>query len=230
MLLPSRLRETTLGDLLAALHRAYASGVLELVVPGRRHAIHLRRGLVHAVECSEGAHRFGDLATDSGLCPRNAVEHASREAIARNTRIGQHLVARGVLTPASRDRVLQAQRARRLDTLYGLADADLRFHVARPLPPGSAEQSPMSAGEAFHGRARRRDRAPVHISGDRRRALRVLGLDESTTPTQLRARYRERVTALHPDHAGNLDEHERELRVAELRAVIEAYRALLRQS
>ncbi len=232
MLLPTRLRETTLGDLLAALHRAYASGVLELVVPGRHHAIHLRRGLVQAVECSERSHRFGDLATDTGLCPRDAVEHASREAFARNTRIGQHLVARGVLSPATRDRVLQAQRARRLDALYGLADADLRFHAARPLPPGSAEQSPMSAGEAFHGRARRRDRvrAPTHPGGDRRRALRVLGLDEATTPTQLRARYRERVTALHPDHAVNLDERERERRVAELRAVIDAYRSLLRQS
>jgi hypothetical protein len=231
MLLPSRLRGTTLGDLLAALHRAFASGVLELVEPSRQHAIHLRRGLVQAVESSERSHRFGDLATATGLCRREAVEHASREASARNTRIGQHLVVRGVLTPANRDRVLHAQRARRLDTLYGLADADLRFHAARPLPPGSAEQSPMSAGEAFHGRARRRDRgrAPTHI-GDRRRALHVLGLDDATTPTQLLARYRERVAALHPDHAANVDERERERRVAELRAVIDAYRALLRQS
>ncbi len=231
MLLPSRLRETTLGDLLASLHRAYASGVLELVEPGRRHAIHLRRGLVLAVECSDRAHRFGDLAADAGLCPRASVERASREARATGARIGQHLVARGVMTHAARDRVLDAQRARRLDALYALADADLRFHAARPLPPGGAEQPPMSARETFHGRARRRERARATgpLRGDRHRALRALGLDESSSAGDVRARYRERVAALHPDHAHDVDERERARRVAELRAVIDAYRVLSRQ-
>lgn len=232
MLLPSRLRETTLGDLLASLHRAYASGVLELVEPERRHAIHLRRGLVQAVECSERAHRFGDLAADTGLCPRADVERASREARARGWRIGHHLVTTGSLSPQARDRVLDAQRARRLDALYALADADLRFHAARPLPPGTSEYAPMEARETFHGRARRRDRgrAGAAPSASRVAALAVLGLAPESTDAQVRARYRERVRALHPDHARPATERERHAQVAELRAVIDAYRTLSRQS
>ena len=230
MLLPSRLRETTLGDLLATLHRAYASGVLELVEPHRRHTIHLRRGLVQAVECSERAHRFGDLAADTGLCARSDVERASREARARGWRIGHHLVTTGAMSALARDRVLDAQRARRLDALYAVSDADLRFHAARPLPPGSAEQSPMEARETFFGRARRRDhgRTTAHTSL-RAAALATLGLSSDATESQVRSRYRERVRELHPDSgAPSANETERLRRVSELRAVIDAYRTLTR--
>jgi DnaJ domain len=232
MLLPARLRETTLGDVLASLHRTYASGVLELVEADRRHAIHLRRGLVQAVECSERAHRFGDLAADTGLCPRAEVERASREARARGWRIGHHLVTTGSLSPQSRDRVLDAQRARRLDALYALGDAELRFHTARPLPPGSSEQDPMNARETFHGRVRRRDRggSVAPRPGARLAALGALGLTGDATDDEIRARYRARVRALHPDHAPASTERERQHQVVELRAVIEAYRVLIRQS
>lgn len=228
MLLPSRLRETTLGDLLATLHRAYASGVLELVEPHRRHSIHLRRGLVQAVECSERAHRFGDLAADTGLCARSDVERASREARARGWRIGHHLVTTGAMTARARDRVLDAQRARRLDALYALSDADLRFHAARTLPPGSAEQTPMEARETFFGRARRRDRGRATRPAHREAALALLGLAVDATDAQVRARYRERVRALHPDSAPSASEADRARQVSELRAVIEAYRMLTR--
>lgn len=232
MNLPSRLRETTLGDLLASLHRAYASGVLELVEADRRHAIHLRRGLVQAVECSERAHRFGDLAADTGLCPRADVERASREARARGWRIGHHLVTTGSLSPQSRDRVLDAQRARRLDALYALGDAELRFHAARPLPPGSSEQVPMDARETFHGRLRRRDRTqrPAGRASSRQAALAALGLTAEASDDEIRSRYRARVRALHPDHAPTENDRARQRQVSELRAVIEAYRVLVRQS
>ncbi len=232
MLLPSRLRETTLGDLLASLHRAFASGVLELLEADRRHAIHLRRGLVQAVECSERAYRFGDLAAETGLCPRADVERASREARARGRRIGHHLVTVGTLSAQARDRVLDAQRARRLDALYALSDADLRFHAARPLPPGASEHTPMDARETFHGRARRRDRGRpgAAASPSRLAALAALGLSGDCSDAQVRARYRERVRALHPDRARPTSERERRSQLAELRAVIDAYRALNRQS
>jgi hypothetical protein len=55
MLLPGRLSASTLGDLLGALHREQVTGQLDLVeirgprgrsVPGRRHRIELRQGLV----------------------------------------------------------------------------------------------------------------------------------------------------------------------------------------
>jgi len=59
MTLPSRLGETTLGDLLAALRRAHATGTLELIEPDRVHHLHLRGGAVQAVESSADPRRFG---------------------------------------------------------------------------------------------------------------------------------------------------------------------------
>lgn len=64
MQLPGRLSASTLGDLLGALHRERVTGLLELSeirgprgrsVPGRVHRIHLRGGLVAAIESSLGA-------------------------------------------------------------------------------------------------------------------------------------------------------------------------------
>ncbi len=228
MFLPQRLRDTTLGDLLAALHRGYASGVLELVEPRGRHAVHLRRGLVQAVETAPAAWRLGDLLAAAGLCPRDTVERASREARARDQRIGHRLVAERAVSHAQRDEALAAQRRRRLEALFALIDAELRFHPARPLPPGVAEQAPMSARETFHQRARRRDRGgrAAPTTGPRAAALGVLGLGAEATLAEVRQRYRERVRALHPDLAPTATEAERARRVAELRAVLDAYRAL----
>jgi hypothetical protein len=65
MHLPGRLSSTTLGDLLGALHREGVTGLLELselrgprglTVPGRVHRIHLRAGLVVAVETPRAEH------------------------------------------------------------------------------------------------------------------------------------------------------------------------------
>lgn len=228
MFLPQRLRDTTLGDLLATLHRGYATGVLELVEPSGRHAVHLRRGLVHAVEADGGAWRLGDLLTAAGLCARDTVERASSEARAFSQRIGHRLVAARAVSHAQRDEALAAQRRRRLETLYALADAELRFYPARPLPPGGAEQAPMSARETFHQRARRRDRGERggRAAGPRAAALAVLGLGAEATLAEVRQRYRERVRALHPDLASGVGDVERGRRVAELRAVIDAYRTL----
>ncbi|WP_394848688.1 DnaJ domain-containing protein [Pendulispora brunnea] len=51
MLLPGRLRTTTLGDLLGTIYRAHASGTLELTEDrGRSHRIHFTEGRVIAVE------------------------------------------------------------------------------------------------------------------------------------------------------------------------------------
>jgi hypothetical protein len=63
MNLPGRLRSTTLGDLLGRLHRAGASGILELVEPsgasaGRAHRIFLREGRVDDVHTDLGAAAF----------------------------------------------------------------------------------------------------------------------------------------------------------------------------
>jgi hypothetical protein len=75
MNLPGRLRSSTLGDLLGGLHRARLSGALGLrevgaPVAGRVHRVHLRGGLVVAIETLE-----------AGQEPRGQVEDMGREEV-----------------------------------------------------------------------------------------------------------------------------------------------------
>jgi hypothetical protein len=225
--LPERLRDTTLGDVLAALHRNHATGVLELTEACGHHRVHLRRGLVQAVETNAEASRLGDLCVVAGYCARDVVERVANDPHGRMQRLGQRLVGVRAVSHAQRDEALDAQRRRRLEALYALRDARLRFsEEARPLPPGGAEQRPMSAREMFHHRARRRDRGTRVMAHAPDEALLVLlGLSRGAPREELRRRFRERVRALHPDLAVAATETERSHREAELRVVLEAYRA-----
>ena len=65
MQLPGRLRLTSVGDLLGALYRGAATGVLELTEEafGRRHRVLLREGLVVAVESGLGPNLLELLVT-----------------------------------------------------------------------------------------------------------------------------------------------------------------------
>jgi hypothetical protein len=223
MTLPSRLGETTLGDLLAALRRAHATGTLELIEPDRVHHLHLRSGAVQAVESSADPRRFGDLAVAAGLASRVAVESAWGVGRARGFRIGQSLVWRRVVSSSARDRVLDAQRLARLDSLYRVRDAALRFRSARALPEGTAEQAPLGAHETFHGRPRRRDHSRCAADPARVEALSTLGFEHDPGAAVLRRRFQELVLSLHPDRH---PEDASRARVDRLRAVIAAYRLL----
>lgn len=227
-MLPTRLRDTTLGDLLAALYREHASGALELTESGRHHEVHLRSGLVQGVTSDGDGLRFGELVVTAGFVGPREVLGAVTAARERGVRVGQQLVVVGALSVPARDRVLEWQRQVRLDALDQLADAEVRFHAMRPLPPGVVEQRPMEPREVFHGRRRRREVvAPIVRSGSPRvTALRTLGLDERATRDTVRERYRSLVTVLHPDHAHHVDADERARRVERLRAVIDAYQQL----
>jgi DnaJ-domain-containing protein 1 len=222
MQLPARLRDATLGDLLAQLYRARASGVLELDEGARAHAIHLRGGLVHAVEGA--APRFGDLTATLGVAERAAIERAWRTARDAG-RIGQCLIAARIISHHHRDRVLDEQRARRLDALFLLLDAGVRFRAARALPPGAAEQSPMLPSRVLRGRPRGRERgARAVVSPARAEALAALGLPYDADPETARRRFRALVMELHPDRGGTAPRSEdRERR---LRAVLDAWRTL----
>ena len=223
MTLPSRLGDTTLGDLLADLRRAHATGTLELVEAAQVHRVHLRAGAVQAVESSADARRFGDLAVAAGLASRSAVEGAWGVGRDRGFRIGQSLVWRRVVSSAARDRVLDAQRLARLDSLFRVGDAALRFRSARALPEGTAEQAPLGATETFHGRPRRRDHGRSAADPARVEALAALGFERDPGAAALRRRFQELVLALHPDRHPHDDSR---ARVDRLRAVIAAYRLL----
>jgi hypothetical protein len=227
-MLPTRLRDTTLGDLLAALYREHASGALEIIEPARRHEVHLRSGLVQGVTSEGDGLRFGELVVTAGFVDPQEARDAVNAARDRGVRVGQQLVVMGALSVPARDRVLEWQRQVRLDALDALADAEVRFHVMRPLPPGVVEQRPMEPREVLHGRRRRREVVmPVaRTSSPRVTALKTLGLDERATRDTVRERYRSLVSVLHPDHAHHVDADERARRVERLRAVIDAYQQL----
>jgi DnaJ domain/Domain of unknown function (DUF4388) len=232
MRLASRLRNTTLGDLLAVLHRSGASGVLELIEPHARHAIHLRRGQVQAVETNMGAARLGDVAARKRGISRPLVERARMFAHSRGIRIGQALVATQAIRATELDDLLAIQQRERLDHLYALPDAEVRFRVARPLPSGTSEQTPLSARDAFFGRPRRQERlgrVHSHHRGPGRLdeiALATLGLTAAATREQIRGAFRQLVLRLHPDRAGDIGDQERSERSQQLLAVLDAYQRL----
>jgi DnaJ-domain-containing protein 1 len=225
MQIASRLRDTTLGDLLAQLYRARATGVLELIEPRARHAIHLRRGFVQAVESERAALRLGDIATRLWGVARPAVERARMFAQGRGLRIGHALVATHVIGASQLDALLAEQQRARLEMLYALDDAELRFRVARPLPKGAAEQSPLEAKDTFFGRPRKRPRASGEDEGDRatRQTQPARGAAHRSTTTSASGRSRATVAHRFANEYATLGLDPS----ADERAVRDAYRALV---
>jgi DnaJ-domain-containing protein 1 len=226
MQLASRLRDTSLGDLLAALHRAGASGVLELIERHTRHAIHLRRGHVQAVETDARATRLGDVAIRAGAASRPCVERARIYAQSRGLRIGQALVATRTIDTHELDSLLATQQRERLASLYRLGDAEVRFRVARPLPEGACERQPLGPQETFFGRPRRKPRTMVRPAAALRAPRAILGVTESANRDEIRVAFRRLVLELHPDRAVDVPDAERNARAARLVEVLEAYRSL----
>ena len=86
MNLPGRLTLTTLGDLLGTLHRAGATGVLEIVEPsgaraGITHRVKLRSGLVDAVETDLDHPRLGELLVREGALDRHGLATLLRRMV-----------------------------------------------------------------------------------------------------------------------------------------------------
>src|SRR5262245_65184724 len=99
MNLPGRLTLATLGDLLGTLHRAEASGVLELVeargaCAGRSHRVFLARGLVDGVETELDQARIGELLHERRLIDREGLTALLRAILEQpGRRAGEILVA-----------------------------------------------------------------------------------------------------------------------------------------
>lgn len=241
MQIASRLRDTTLGDLLAQLHRENATGVLELIEPHARHAIHLRRGFVHAVESESARLRLGDVAARTWGVGRTLVERARMYAHAKGLRIGHALVATRAIAANQLDALLAEQQRARLEMLYDLRDAELRFRVARPLPNGAAEQVPLEARDVYYGRPRKQPRescaseppsarkprvSRAHAYHPMAREYALLGVSPDSDERVVRDAYRALVLDLHPDRAHGLSDEERERRARKLVDVVRAYKAV----
>ncbi|MCA9626339.1 MAG: molecular chaperone DnaJ, partial [Myxococcales bacterium] len=94
MQLPGRLEVTTLGDVLGALYRERASGVLELLErgtshPGRPHRLFIERGLVRDVESSLSVTKLGELLWQEGFLDHGTWQQLGRELLFKpSARVG----------------------------------------------------------------------------------------------------------------------------------------------
>jgi len=217
MRLPSRLKSTTLGDLLGAMYRDRQSGVIELIevsgpFAGRSHRITLDAGMVASIESSFKVSRVGDILKNQGLVGNDAIRQLTRRLIETpGRRAGEILVEDVKLAPALVGAALRRQLRLKLDALFALNDAAVRFHVARPIAD-SERMPPLSPREFLHGRPRARDaRASASRRADpprstvrgreraRAAALAVLGLPPAADREQVQRAFRQLASQLHPD-------------------------------
>lgn len=170
MQLPGRLSASTLGDLLGALHREHTTGQLELVeirgprgrsVPGRRHRIELRQGLITGVDTGLPVPPLGEILKREGLVGSTVLAWLLRRLSSGDDRAaGEILVGDGFARPEIIRAGLKKQLKERIEALFTLEEAGILFHAARPARSLAARLDPLPPSEFLHGRPRRRDRLP----------------------------------------------------------------------
>ena len=241
MRLPGRLSGTTLGDLLGALHRAGTSGTLELeentgAGSGRVHRIELDAGLVSDVDTPLRIARVGELLKERGYFSERTVIALGRLLSASpGRRVGEVLVERTLVSLDVLVSVLEEQRRRRLDALYRLPDALIRFRVPRPRTRHRAAPRVLVPGEFLHGRPRARDvtersaraRAQSSFDGARREALSKLGLSEGADLPAIRRAFRELAAERHPDRFPHAGERQKTALMRQFAELTAAYHLLV---
>ncbi len=231
MNLPGLLAATTLGDLLGRLYRGGVDGVLELVEreghrAGRAHRIHFERGLIEDVETELDVPRLGEVLVNEGAIDRVEVGRVQRrlEALAlsarRPERLGEALVNEDLVSSEAVRRALRRQLGMRLDALFDLGDALVRFHVRRNAEKRAGHPEPLTAREFLDGRPRKRGgglfRRPSRAD---RAAFELLGIPPTADRARIRQAFRKRAAELHPDrhpHASSAQKAELLGRFAEL--------------
>ncbi len=246
MQLPGRLRATTVGDLLGTLHRAGATGTLELSEPrGRLHRIHLLAGAVSSVELDGATASLAEMLRRAELVDEETLRRSLLRAMASRRLHGEVLVRDFHLSATIIDAALRRQILHRLEVLEQLADALIHFRVALRPPRGALTDAPLTPREFLGGRRRARDRhvqdAPAagpyrgHRDGPpaarvdpvRAGAWRLLGVDQDADPLEIKRAYRRLARDLHPDlHPGVSDAERRSLEIR-FAAVTAAYQSLV---
>jgi DnaJ-domain-containing protein 1 len=225
-----------LGDVLGTLLRGRATGFLELGEArgprsGKRHFVFLTSGRPSAV-VSDGP-ALGEILRRGGAVGDEALtkaHEAKRRGDARLT--GELLCDLGSVDLSAVERGMAEQTRTRLDRLFALREAELRFHATRlgdglvPLPLRAAFGAPQLGPEEFlFGRPRKRPRSPRALDA-RRDALALLGVDAGATREDVRKAFKRLALELHPDRAADGDE--RRTREARLARVTAAYALLTR--
>ena len=246
MKLPGRLRLTTLGDVLGAVHRSGASGVLELTEErGATHRVFWADGMITQVDTDLCRQRLGDLLAGQGFLGARALARLARRLLeAPRQRAGEILIEEGFV---SRDLVsagLRRQLRQKLEALFQLKDAQLTFRVPRP---HEQDRSPLSPGEFLHGRPRARPRArytaqekpsagratsgssssfAAQPHGSRTHAYATLGLLPGADRATIQQAFRRLALNLHPDRFPNADATERARLLTRFAQLSAAYHAL----
>ncbi len=206
MNLPGQLTFTTLGDLLGKLHRASVSGILELVESsgarsGNAHRIFFRDGLVDQIETSLPSPRLGDVMSREGLIGRDALARLTRRLFQNPTgRAGEILVGERWATLDAVAQGLRHQLRQRLDALFGLSDARVRFHVRAP--ERKLVDAALGAAEFLHDRPRKRGRysRPTQAAAEpSRAAYRILGVSPGAEREAVQRAFRRLARESHPD-------------------------------
>lgn len=242
MQLPGRLRSTTLGDLLGALHRASATGTLELTEDrGRAHHIYWVRGLVIAVEIDGDSPSLAEILRSDGAADDDVIRRSLLRAIASRRLHGEVLIDEFRIPPSRVGSALRRQMLSRLATLERLRDARLSFRVAVRPPRGalagaqrdaaspSAWDAPLGAREFLHGRRRARERAAPAGEAPQAdaKAWAVLGLSPGSELAAIKRAYRRLARAVHPDLHPDADDSTRRLLQSRFSELTDAYRALV---
>ena len=231
MQLAGRLRATTLGDLLGALHRGGATGTLELVddARGLSHHVHLRAGKIASVELDGASPRLGEMLREQGAIDETTARRSVLRAVASQRLLGEVLVLDFAVPQATVGSALRTQLVQRLGVLDRLADARVAFHVTRRPPAEALATEPLEGREFLPGRRRARERsaAPPVIAPRRNDARGILGVADSAGAAEIRRAWRSIARTLHPDlHPGASPEERRALERALARAS-EAYQWLV---
>jgi DnaJ-domain-containing protein 1 len=246
MQLPGRLRATTLGDLLGALHRSRSSGTLELGEPnGRVHRIHVANGLVLAVEVDRASASLAEILRRQDDIDEDTLRRSLLRAMASRRLHGEVLVRDFHLSPEIVGRALRRQVMLRLAILEDLSDAQLCFRVTVRPPRGALTDQPLSPDEFLAGRKRTRDRGETPRSGTyraspspssgmpgafdsaRANAYRALGVAYGADATEVKVAYRRLVRTYHPDLHPEANHDERRALSQRFAEVTAAYRALV---
>jgi hypothetical protein len=243
MLLPGRLRQTTLGDLLGTLYRAKAHGTLEVVEElGRTHRVHLASGLIVAVEFDGATATLAETLRASGEVDDGTLRRSLLRAITSKRLHGEVLVEDFHLAPDLVHGAVRRQMLTRLTRIEQLPDAQLRFRVTVKTPRGASVKEPLGPTQFLSGRPRLRDRGkksePVFPRSAPRAASaappppppsawRVLGVDPGADTTEIKRAYRRLARACHPDLHPEASEPERRDLTQRFHALTVAYRSLV---
>lgn len=244
MQLPGRLKATTLGDLLGALHRSGSTGTLELVEQsGRAHRVHLAGGNVTAVELDRATASLAEVLRRQDEIDEDTLRRSLLRAMASRRLHGEVLVRDFHLSPAVVGRALRAQVMLRLQVIEQLPDAQVIFRVTVRPPRGALTDAPLGSAEFLAGRRRTRDRGSIPPSGTyraggtsglpggwdpaRAQAYRALGITFNAEGPEVKQAYRRLVRTYHPDLHPDATHEERKTLSARFAEVTAAYRTLV---